>query len=832
MSVKLRNNVGINISAKDSWKFLKAKLRSARSLDDMSDLSDGSNDSNSCDLQQTAFDRRANLKHFKSLTKSEESSRSLSESSMSLSESSMSLSKDTSSLTTKTLNKKDKKKSKILRSMRHMVPGHRQRKLKKRNKQRVNNHLEFEMMGRINETEERNDFLESVPKSQWKNNEDNVKLIPVHYEERRGSTFSNTSITSLHTGGTSRRRVGFSEKRDSITSVQSSGDFNQLRREMEKNLSVSVTPMSDTGGFAKVARIDPQVFRDLIQSELRWDKAKLWMGEFTNLDPRKQILTFFNDVSQVGTAHIGGEDGIKEGVLSPLLRAFSKASVFTVWRPTSIDAIRKMMLGVATGKGLDIKGKSAQCGLLSGYVPFLQIHEEKHKYDIGTLPKISRIRIFFTSKKSRDRAITQLEIVLNEVEEKVANARKRMDDTLFGLSGTEEEEEEDYETMLLEMDQPTIDLIDDYVPRSYGIHIPERLMWEAFVIRKDITRSRNSHLFTGRVSIPSFQDMSFQATRKVKPDGPRAVVYQYEETEKENDDGTVEEADPLCPLTLLMAYEENGRVLPVASDFDGFMMGTMRIKYDVPLPPEQVKILRWSIDQIETILDDPFSRGKSWTANWLDVLKKATKQGFNPTMPKFGFGDPTSTQIMENAVKRLRNNGAVRHGAECFNYMFPQEIDDNFLLISSHGCLPGDPPWKYVNHAQLREYLLNCVKVGYAFPINPKWILCDKGWKKIYDAMCHSENPNIKSSMDTWFPPDSGIRERINDIHRRHPDGFVQKVEIICLDDNETKMDLALLELNRYTTLQRAKKKLRAIVFWLRLLVRVRKKRALLLLEN
>jgi len=104
--------------------------------------------------------------------------------------------------------------------------------------------------------------------------------------------------------------------------------------------------------------------------------------------------------------------------------------------------------------------------------------------------------------------------------------------------------------------------------------------------------------------------------------------------------------------------------------------------------------------------------------------------------------------------------------------------------------------------------------------------------RKVYDAMCHSENPNIKSSMDTWFPPDSGIRERINDIHRRHPDGFVQKVEIICLDDNETKMDLALLELNRYTTLQRAKKKLRAIVFWLRLLVRVRKKRALLLLEN
>jgi len=39
-----------------------------------------------------------------------------------------------------------------------------------------------------------------------------------------------------------------------------------------------------------------------------------------------------------------------------------------------------MMNGEATGKGLDIKGKSAKCGNLSGFlIPFLQIHRNDHK---------------------------------------------------------------------------------------------------------------------------------------------------------------------------------------------------------------------------------------------------------------------------------------------------------------------------------------------------------------------------------------------------------------------------------------------------------------------
>ena len=49
----------------------------------------------------------------------------------------------------------------------------------------------------------------------------------------------------------------------------------------------------------------------------------------------------------------------------------------------------------------------------------------------------------------------------------------------------------------------------------------------------------------------------------------------------------------------------------------------------------------------------------------------------------------------------------------------------------------------------------------FCFPINPKWILSDNGWKEIYDKMLLSTNANTQKSMETWYPKDSGIREMI-----------------------------------------------------------------------
>ena len=37
---------------------------------------------------------------------------------------------------------------------------------------------------------------------------------------------------------------------------------------------------------------------------------------------------------------------------------------------------------------------------------------------------------------------------------------------------------------------------------------------------------------------------------------------------------------------------------------------------------------------------------------------------------------PRPSQIMECAVAHLSTTGAVRHGPECFNYYFPQELDN------------------------------------------------------------------------------------------------------------------------------------------------------------
>ena len=42
---------------------------------------------------------------------------------------------------------------------------------------------------------------------------------------------------------------------------------------------------------------------------------------------------------------------------------------------------------------------------------------------------------------------------------------------------------------------------------------------------------------------------------------------------------------------------------------------------------------------------------------------------------------------------RLNKNGAVRHGAVCFNYSFPQKIDEHFLVISDD--LDQPVGWKY-----------------------------------------------------------------------------------------------------------------------------------------
>ena len=61
--------------------------------------------------------------------------------------------------------------------------------------------------------------------------------------------------------------------------------------------------------------------------------------------------------------------------------------------PRSRDSIAKMLGRVGVGKGLNIKGKSAQKNRLSGFVPFLQIHDNAHKVLVEASPKDARTKV-------------------------------------------------------------------------------------------------------------------------------------------------------------------------------------------------------------------------------------------------------------------------------------------------------------------------------------------------------------------------------------------------------------------------------------------------------
>lgn len=117
------------------------------------------------------------------------------------------------------------------------------------------------------------------------------------------------------------------------------------------------------------------------------------------------------------------------------------------------------------------------------------------------------------------------------------------------------------------------------------------------------------------------------------------------------------------------------------------------MSFSTPLAPSQLDVLRWYVSEIERLLSES-EAGASFTVCWLDVLKKAAREGRYPQMPRFGFGDPKSSSIMKLAVTQLGNTGAVRHGAECFNFYFPQDLDDEYLVIAND--LPGNKPWVYV----------------------------------------------------------------------------------------------------------------------------------------
>jgi len=258
------------------------------------------------------------------------------------------------------------------------------------------------------------------------------------------------------------------------------------------------------------------------------------------------------------------------------------------------------------------------------------------------------------------------------------------------------------------------------------------------------------------------------------------VIFQWDENE------------PLNPHGLLIAYAE-ALVKPVVSDFDTFTVGSKGMEY-TELAKEQQSMARWCFEKAKHIILTP-EDGGDWTCRWLEVLKESRE---SKTMPSYaasdyGFGDATSIKMIAAAVKATASTGAVRHGAECFNFCFPQELDDEYMIV--YDRLPNKP-WKYTDEAGLREFLMERALEGYTFPLNPVWPIRDPGWFAILEAL---QNDSVSSvALSTWYPPESNILSDISEFYKEHPGCFRKNQSAAVSDlDHQEAADKMFLEVER-----------------------------------
>lgn len=418
-------------------------------------------------------------------------------------------------------------------------------------------------------------------------------------------------------------------------------------------------------------------------------------------DPRKIIADFYRPGKSYGPS--GACHNLPQG-LDP---NGNVSHWFAVYRPTSPDAINKLLNGIAVGKGLNVKGKSAKKNRLRSFVPFLQISQNSHKSKLEPSPQNSRIKVFFTTSVARDTARSALEAV--------------------GEPGS-------------------VKLLDAY-DIVYGLDVSEQLLRKVYIDDVDISSLLGWE--TGRQSEPHFMNTNFHAVRE--PSYPEVVLYQ------------VDVQNALNPHGLLIAYAER-TVKPVVSDFDTLLVGSTGMDYET-LIPEQAALAAWALDESRGILESPSTA--SWTTRWLEVLRTANEKGFHPKVPEYGFGDATSYRLIKSVVEATKESGAVRHGAECFNYWFPQELDESYLVIWQEF---EDKPWTHMSECELREFLLDRINEGFTFPLNPIWPVRDQGWYDVFEAL--RQGYACKQSFNAWYPPDSGIVQKIQDIHSKFPSGF------------------------------------------------------------
>lgn len=167
-------------------------------------------------------------------------------------------------------------------------------------------------------------------------------------------------------------------------------------------------------------------------------KVRHWLRSFARLDPRTSIAHFFYpgrvaptgvvvqqaaDETQASQCATDGEPlagrrasfpaAVKLS-LETLNTAAAGGSYFSVFRPTSKTALRLMMSRVGVGKGMDIKGKSAKKGRVSGFIPFLQISNdaEVERVPLPGGMDGATVRLYFASEAARDTALAEAVVSL------------------------------------------------------------------------------------------------------------------------------------------------------------------------------------------------------------------------------------------------------------------------------------------------------------------------------------------------------------------------------------------------------------------------------------
>jgi hypothetical protein len=104
---------------------------------------------------------------------------------------------------------------------------------------------------------------------------------------------------------------------------------------------------------------------------------------------------------------------------------------------------------------------------------------------------------------------------------------------------------------------------------------------------------------------------------------------------------------------------------------------------------------------------------------------------------------------------------------------------------------------------ELQDFLSDSIDLGFTFPLNPKWVFCDTGWKAIWDKLTNSNQPNVQLSINAWYPPGSSLIERIEDVHQKYPEGFNNDQS--GREKSTQAWDEAEVNLERYKRIQGAK---------------------------